>query len=250
MIKSIFIQKGNTGELIFYKTYEDLFDIKLTSSFLSAIFSFVKQTLRTEQLSEIEVGPFRFIFEIEKLGNDELLFALFADRTDNLVELRGHLKEIQTQFLGRFDETSLTHGFDGEITKFKDFEQNIENILENNRTLISEENKKAIMNIFEELHTFSVFVVSSGLITQTGRVVISYLEANVLSEIIRLLEGRFITGNYQINELISLEDFGILSLKGIDDHFISVILFKETCPFETSLLIAKKFSQRLRNLLM
>ena len=66
MIKNIFIMKGNTGELIFYKTYEDIFNIKLTSSFLSAIFSFVKQTLKTEDLSEIEVGPFRFIFEIKK----------------------------------------------------------------------------------------------------------------------------------------------------------------------------------------
>jgi hypothetical protein len=52
MIKNIFIMKS-TGELIFYKTYEDSFNIKLTSSFLSAIFSFVKQTLRTKELSEI-----------------------------------------------------------------------------------------------------------------------------------------------------------------------------------------------------
>ena len=70
--------KGNTGELIFYKTYEDIFNVKLTSSFLSAIFSFVKQTLKTEELSEIEVGLFRFIFEIEKIKSDELLFALFS----------------------------------------------------------------------------------------------------------------------------------------------------------------------------
>ena len=56
MIKNIFIMKATTGELIFHKSYEDIFDVKLTSSFLSAIFSFVKQTLKTEKLSEIEVG--------------------------------------------------------------------------------------------------------------------------------------------------------------------------------------------------
>jgi hypothetical protein len=250
MIKSIFIQKGNTGELLYYSQFEDLFDIKLTSSFLSAIFSFAKQTLRTEQLSEIEVGPFRFIFEIEKIGKDELLFALFADRTDNLVELRNYLQEIQAQFLERFDETSLTHGFDGEVTKFKDFEKNIENILEDNKKLISESKKKDIIKIFDELHKFSVFVVSSALITQTGRIIVSYLDANVLSEIIRLLEGRFITGNYRVKELISLEEFGILSLKGIGDSFISVIQFKKDCPFETSLLIGKKFSKRLKHFII
>ncbi|MBD3197341.1 MAG: hypothetical protein GF317_19960 [Candidatus Lokiarchaeota archaeon] len=249
MIKNIFIQKG-TGELIFYKTYEDIFDIKLTSSFLSAIFSFVKQTLKTEKLSEIEVGLFRFIFEIEKVGKDEILFALFADRTDNLVELRSHLREIKGQFLNEFDQASLTDNYDGEVSKFNHFENNIENILENNKELVSQDVKNDIIKVFNELHTFSVFVVSSALLTQTGRVIVSYLDPSVLSEIIRLLEGRFITGNYKVKELISLEDFGILSLKGINEHFISVILFKQNCPFETSLIITKKFSQRLRNLII
>ncbi len=249
MIKNIFIQKGNTGELIFYKAYEDLFNIKLTSGFLGAIFSFVKQTLKTEKLSEIEVGPFKFIFEIARIRSDELLFAIFADRGDNLVELRNQLREVKNQFLDKFDLDSLTHNFTGEITKFNDFEKNIENILDNSKEVISHEVKKDIMKVFNELHTFSVFVVSSALLTQTGRVIISNLGPNVLSEIIRLLEGRFISGNYKVKELISLEDFGILSLKGIDDHFISVILFKENCPFETSLIITKKFSQRLKDLI-
>ena len=69
----------STGELLFHKTYEEIFDIKLTSGFLSAIFSFVKQTLKTKELSEIEVGPFRFIFEVEKTDVGELMFTLFSD---------------------------------------------------------------------------------------------------------------------------------------------------------------------------
>ncbi|MFX1315345.1 MAG: hypothetical protein ACFE9T_05740 [Promethearchaeota archaeon] len=249
MIKNIFIMKGNTGELIFYKTYEDVFNIKLTSSFLSAIFSFVKQTLKTEELSEIEVGPFRFIFEIEKIKNDELMFALFSDRTDNLVELRNQLREIKTQFLDKFDLNLLTDSFDGEISKFYNFDENIVEIMENSKQLVPEEIQNDLIKIFNELHTFSSFVVSSALLTQTGRVIISYLDPNVLSEIIRLLEGRFLTGNYKVNELISLEDFGILSLVGIDEHFISVIQFKENCPFETGLIISKKFSNRLQKLI-
>ncbi|MEJ2249310.1 MAG: hypothetical protein P8Y70_10495 [Candidatus Lokiarchaeota archaeon] len=249
MIKNIFIQKGNTGELIFYKTYEDIFNIKLTSSFLSAIFSFVKQTLKTEKLSEIEVGPFRFIFEIEKIGEDEILFAIFSDRTDNLVELRNQLNEIKKQFLNTFDRDLLTENFDGEISKFNKFEKNISDIIENEKELVSKEIKDDILKVVNELHTFSVFVVSSALLTQTGRVIVSNLDPDILSEIIRLLEGRFISGNYQVNELISLEDFGILSLKGISEHFISVIVFKNNCPFETSLIISKRFSQRLRSLI-
>jgi len=241
--------KGNTGELIFYKTYEDIFNIKLTSSFLSAIFSFVKQTLKTEELSEIEVGLFRFIFEIEKIGNDELLFALFSDRTDNLVELRNQLREIKKQFINKYDLTLLTNNFDGEISKFFEFEKNINEIMENHGQLVSDEIKKELLNIFNELHTFSSSVVSSALLTQTGRIIVSSLEPNILSEIIRLLEGRFISGNYRVNELISLENFGVLSLTGIDQHFISVIQFKSNCPFETGLIISKRFSNRIQKLI-
>jgi len=248
MIKNIFIMKS-TGELIFYKTYEDIFNVKLTSSFLSAIFSFVKQTLKTEELSEIEVGLFRFIFEIEKIRNDELLFALFSDRTENLIELRKQLREIKNQFLNKFDVDLLTDHYDGEISKFLDFENNINDIMESSRQLISEEIQEDLINIFNELHTFSSFVVSCALLTQTGRVIVSYLEHNVLTEIIRLLEGRFLAGNYIVNELISLEKFGVLSLVGINDSFISVIQFKKNCPFETGLVISKRFSNRLQKLI-
>ncbi len=241
--------KGNTGELIFYKTYEDIFNIKLTSSFLSAIFSFVKQTLKTEELSEIEVGLFRFIFEIEKVRNDELLFAIFSDRTDNLVELRNQLKEIKNQFLNKFDLDLLTANFNGEISKYQEFETNINEIMENRNQLVSQEIKKDLLNVFNELHTFSSFVVSSALLTQTGRVIVSNLEPNILSEIVRLLEGRFLSGNYKVSELISLEKFGVLSLTGIDEHFISVIQFKKNCPFETGLVISKRFSNRLQKLI-
>lgn len=248
MIKNIFILKA-TGELLFYETYEDIFNVKLTSSFLSAIYSFVKQTLKTEKLSEIEVGVFRFIFEIEKVEDEEIMFALFSDRTDNLVELRNQLREIKSQFLEKYDIKAVINNFDGEISKFSDFERNIEEIMEKNKKLVSDVIKRDIIQVFNELHTFSSFVVSSALLTQTGRVIVSYLDPNVLSEIIRLLEGRFISGNYKVKELISLEDFGILSLSGIDENFISVILFKSNCPFETSLIISKKFSKRMSKLI-
>jgi len=249
MIKNIFIMKATTGELIFHKTYEDIFNINLTSSFLSAIFSFVKQTLKTEKLSEIEVGPFRFIFENEKISNEELMFAIFADRTDNLVELRNQLREVKAQFLKKFSVESLGTNFDGEISKFLDFEQNINEIMEKSKQLVSEEIQKDLLKIINELHTFSAFVISSALLTQTGRVIVSYLNPNVLSEIIKLLEARFLIGNNKINELITLESFGILSLTGIDS-FISVIQFKNNCPFETALIISKKFSTRMRNLII
>jgi hypothetical protein len=142
----------------------------------------------------------------------------------------------------------LTDNFDGEISKYQEFEGNIDDIMERNKKLVSDEIQKDLIEVFQELHTFSSFVISSALLTQTGRVIVSYLNSSVLSEIIRLLESRFIIGNSRINELISLEDYGILSLVGID-NFISIIQFKKNCPFETALIISKKFSNRLKKLI-
>ncbi|MBK5134226.1 hypothetical protein JJE00_07370, partial [Candidatus Bathyarchaeota archaeon] len=166
--------------------------------------------MKTKELSEIEVGPFRFIFEIEKANSSELMFALFSDRTDNLVELRNQLREIKSQFLNKFDLNLLTENFNGDISIYQEFKHDIDEIMEKSKKLVSEEIQKDLIEVFEELHTFSSFVISSALLTQTGRIIISYLSSNVLSEIIRLLEGRFIIGNSRIHELISLEDYGIL----------------------------------------
>ncbi|MFO8018372.1 MAG: hypothetical protein R6U96_07030 [Promethearchaeia archaeon] len=249
MIKNIFIMKADTGELIFYKAFQDIFNIKLTSGFLSAIYSFVKQTLKTHKLNEIEVGPFRFIFEIEKIDDTELLFALFSDRTDNLVELRKQLIEIKNEFLEKYDISYVNRNYGGEISQFSEFEQNINEILDNSKDMISEEIRNDILKVFNELHTFSSFVISSALLTQTGRVIVSNLDEKVLSEIIRLLEGRFLIGNNTINELVTLEKFGILSLAGIEENYISVIQFKKSCPFETGLIIAKKFKSRIKKLI-
>jgi len=178
------------------------------------------------------------------------MFAIFCDRTDNLVELRSQLKQIKDQFLKKFDINDLTNDFDGEITKYYEFEHNIHDIVEKKKELISREIEKELMDVFNELHSFSNMVISSVLLTQTGRVIVSFLHPSILSEIIRLLEGRFISGNYKVKELISLEDFGILSLKGIDENYLAVIIFKNNCPFETSLIITKKFTQRLENIIL
>ena len=54
---------------------------------------------------------------------------------------------------------------------------------------------------------------------------------------------------YTNKESRFLEDFGVLSLVGIDEHFISVIQFKSNCPFETGLVISKRLSNRIQKLI-
>lgn len=234
----------SSGELIYYKIYEDIFNLKLTSGFLSAIYAFLKHSLKTIDLNQIDIGNFRFIFEIEKTGNMELLFVLLAERTDNLLELRANLLSIKNKFIQQFYNHLID--FNGNITEFFEFESTVEEIIENNKKLLDDLAMHKIEQIFKDLKKFSSFVIDSALLTQKGRIIKTSLEKKILSEIIRLLEARHITGKDEINELITLEDFGILSLNAVNKQLISVIQFKRECPFETALILSKKFSKKIQ----
>jgi len=230
--------------LIFYKIYEDIFNLKLTSSFLSAIYAFLKHSLKTIDLNQIEMGKYRFIFEIEKTGNMELLFVILAERSDNLLRLRANLKSIKNKFIKQFYDQLID--FNGNITEFFEFVSIVDEIIENSKKILDDLAFHKIEQIFKDLQKFSSFVIDCALLTQNGGIIKSSLEDTIFSEIIRMLEARHITGKEELNELITLEDFGILSLNAVNREMISVIQFKRECPFETALIISKKFSKRIQ----
>ena len=230
--------------MIFYKIYEDIFNLKLTSSFLSAIYAFLKHSLKTIDLNQIEMGKYRFIFEIEKTGNMELLFVILAERSDNLLRLRANLKSIKNKFIKQFYDQLID--FNGNITEFFEFVSIVDEIIENSKKILDDLAFHKIEQIFKDLQKFSSFVIDCALLTQNGGIIKSSLEDTIFSEIIRMLEARHITGKEELNELITLEDFGILSLNAVNREMISVIQFKRECPFETALIISKKFSKRIQ----
>ncbi len=177
----------------------------------------------------------------------ELLFVILAERTDNLLELRANLLSIKNKFIQKFYNQLID--FNGNITEFFDFESTVEEIIENNKKFINDLGMHKIEQIFRDLRKFSSFVIDSALLTQNGRIIKSSLENKILSEIIRLLEARHITGKDKLNELITLEDFGILSLNAVNSQLISVIQFKRECPFETALILSKKLSKKIHLIL-
>ena len=172
---------------------------------------------------------------------------VLSDRTDNLLELRADLLEIKDRFSRTYHDQLLN--FNGNVTDFFDFDSTITQIIEDSKYIIDELTFYKIKQIFNELKTFSSFVIDSALITQNGGIVLTTLDDRILSEITRLLEARYFTGKTEINELITLEDFGILCLHAVNTSLISVIQFKRECPFETALIISKKFSKRIKTTL-
>ncbi len=230
--------------MIYYKIYEDIFNLKLTSSFLSAIYAFLKHSLKTIDLNQIEMGNYRFIFEIEKTENMELLFVILAERSDNLLQLRANLLSIKKKFIQQFYDQLID--FNGDITDFFAFESIVKEIMENSKKILDDLAFHKIEQIFKDLQKFSSFVIDCALLTQNGGIIKSSLEKKIFSEIIRMLEARHITGKDELNELITLEDFGILSINAVNRQMISVIQFKRECPFETALIISKKFSKRIQ----
>jgi len=229
--------------LVYFKSFEDIFDLKITSGFLSAIYAFLKHSLNTIRLNEIKIGKYRFIFEIEKVKDVELLFIILAERTDNLLELREDLQMVKDKFIEQFQDRLVN--FNGEVTDFFEFDSKISEILFYNKKRFEDSFYFQINQIIEELKNFSSFVIASALLNQNGGVIMTSLSETVLSDIVRILEARNFTQKTDINELVTLEEFGILTIRAINDSLISVIQFKKKCPFETALIISKKFSNRI-----
>ncbi len=229
--------------MVYFKSFEDIFDLKITSGFLSAIYAFLKHSLNTIRLNEIKIGKYRFIFEIEKVKDVELLFIILAERTDNLLELREDLQMVKDKFIEQFQDRLVN--FNGEVTDFFEFDSKISEILFYNKKRFEDSFYFQINQIIEELKNFSSFVIASALLNQNGGVIMTSLSETVLSDIVRILEARNFTQKTDINELVTLEEFGILTIRAINDSLISVIQFKKKCPFETALIISKKFSNRI-----
>ena len=228
---------------MYFRSFEEIFDLKITSGFLSAIYAFLKHSLNTIRLNEIKIGKYRFIFEIEKVKDVELLFIILAERTDNLLELREDLQMVKDKFIEQFQDRLVN--FNGEVTDFFEFDSKISEILFYNKKRFEDSFYFQINQIIEELKNFSSFVIASALLNQNGGVIMTSLSETVLSDIVRILEARNFTQKTDINELVTLEEFGILTIRAINDSLISVIQFKKKCPFETALIISKKFSKRI-----
>lgn len=244
--QTFFIMKSS-GETIFFDNYEREFNIDLISGLVSAMFAFIQHSLNTSDLDSVDVDTFRFLFEMQTISNQTYIFILLIERKDNIAEYQPRLVKAKEKFLTMHKET-LENWSGGDISIFNNFTL-IEREIFNQKTIyLNEEMETELLATIQNLYELTEFTLGAAILTQTGTVVLSFLENSLLIKIIKLLEGRFHSGGSKLSKIVSVENEGILVLFGIE-NIITAIVFQKDCPMGTALMYGERVSERINKII-
>lgn len=246
MIK-YFLVMFETGEMIFDVSLDSELETTLIAGFVGAVYSFMQHALKTEDLNDIDVGNLRFLVDNENIGKRVVLFILIASRDSPITELLPKLEALKMEFIMRYRADILMH--EGNVEKFYEFQEPAKVILESRKLTLQKAKEREILTLFQRLYDTSEFAMGAALLDTDGRVLFSFLEPPILSNIVKILEGRFIAGiKSTIKEVISVEEDGILVLKG-GRNVIVAVLFQPGTPLGTAQIKARTIFSRFDSLL-
>jgi len=240
---------NSNGLVLYSDQYVNSFQVDLMSGFISAIYSFMSQTIFTNELDFIEVGGLRFVFDIHEIGENhsDLIFVILCDRTENNAYIKPKLEELKWKFLELY-YAKIKNWTTGDRDLFDGF-KSIEQEIINRRSIILDANTEtALLKNFQKMYQISGFIIGAALLTQTGHVLISFIDNKLLEGILRTLEARFHAGFTQIQSMLTQEPEGILVLIGNKDT-LTAVLFQNSCPLGTALILGENFAKELNQVL-
>ncbi|MHA1730359.1 MAG: hypothetical protein ACTSU5_00360 [Promethearchaeota archaeon] len=245
MIK-YFLVMFETGEMLFDVSLDDELDPTIVASFVGAVFSFMQNALQTEDLKDIDVGKFRFLVDSEQVGNQAVLFIAIASRDSPITELLPKLYDLKGEFLARFRADLLM--FNGNVEKFYTLQDTARAIIRSRKINVDAAIERKILNLFQRLYDTSEFAIGAALLDTDGKVLFSFMEPPILSNIVKILEGRFIAGiKSPLKEILSVEDDGILVLLG-GGNIIVAVLFQRGTPLGTAQIKARTILTRFQEI--
>lgn len=249
MIRNFFIMNSH-GNILYSHEYSEAYTPDLLASFISAIHSFMEQSIYTGELDAIEVGGLRFIFNLQHIGTDEskIFFIVLCDRTDNIASIKPKLQKVSLKFLELFYNDIKKFAATGERSLFEPFKEYEQPIFTEKLIEISPEVEGEILGVIDSLYNKTEFIIGAALLTQMGNVLLSFIEDHLLENILRTLEGRFHSGFRSIDTILSREKDGILVLIG-SEKIVCAVLFKSNCPFTSALEIGESFNEEINKLL-
>lgn len=248
MIRTFFVMNSH-GAILYSDEYENTFQIDLMSGFLSAIYSFMQNAIYTNELDTLEVGGLRFIFDIQEMEEDkaDLIFVILCDRTDNIAFIKPKLTQCKWKFLELFyNEIKVWETIERELfDKYQPIEREI---IQQMPLKLNQETELLLLKSFHKLLDASEFIIGAALLTQSGHVLFSFLDNKFLQNVLKTMEGRFHSGYTKIQTIMSKEPDGILVMIG-KDEFVCGVLFQQTCPLGTALIMGEQFTNSLNEII-
>jgi len=248
-IHSLFIL-SKTGACLYSRNFsEDFKNIEpnLITPFFSAIFSFSENVISQKTPEILEMGTFRFVFQIK----EKFIYTLLADSSVSLLFVKSRLKTIANVFEIFLEENEIE---EHEIVQNDKFDERIDGIITGEEEII---NSKVlygkIIDLIKEL-VYENEILGAALFAINGKVIYTSLPQDILLSSIKELEIRFMVANEFEETFYSLENDQRVFSKRINipwklEPLIIVVLFDSGIPTGMAEVNLDKIVKNVENII-
>ncbi len=242
MIQHFLILK-RTGANIYKKDLGQLeVDETILSGFFSAFFT-LSQSLFQADVQDIELGPFRILFEV--IG-DELILTVLFDKSDSVINIHQKLIEIRNIIQVRFSDSIGNPHCTSE--DFSGLSEIIEDVFLNTQTIdIGQKLKEKYLKIMDKLSSKNE-ILDCALITIEGVPLIRMGKKEFLDLVKTQMDAFWKFKGLMLDEIILnyQKRYGIFHR--LNDDLILCVFVRRDTPIEVASSIVKETAKKLAKL--
>ena len=248
-IHSLFIL-NKTGACIYARNFTDDFESiepNLITPFFSAIFSFSENVISQKTPEVLEMGGFRFVFQIK----EKFIYTILSDSSVSLLFVKSRLKTITKVFENFLEINEIE---DHEIVQSNNFDEKIDEIITGDEEITnSKVLYKKIIDLIKNL-VYENEILGAALFAINGKVIYTSLPQDILLSSIKELEIRFMVANEFQETFYSLENGQRVFSKRINipwklEPLLIVVLFDAGVPTGMAEVNLDKIVKNVENII-
>ena len=248
-IHSLFIL-SKAGQCLYSRNFSEDFksiEPNLITPFFSAIFSFSENVISKKTPEVLEMGGFRFVFQIKQ----KFIYTILSDSSVSLLFIKSRLKTITKVFENHIEENGIE---DHEIIQSKVFDEKIDGIITGDEEITnSRVLYKKIIDLIKNL-VYENEILGAALFAINGKVIYSSLPQDILLSSIKELEIRYMVANEFDATFYSLENDQKVFSKRIRipwklEPLLIVVLFDAGVPTGMAEVNLDKIVKNIENII-
>ncbi len=239
MIQNFLILK-RSGESIYKKSFGKIdMDETIMCGFFSAFFTFT-QSLCGADLRDIELGPYRILFEF--VGK-EIILVVFFDKSDSIINVQQHLIKLRDIIKEKYGDVIKK-----KVCKTEDFEglnELIDEIiLKPQEIKIKEEFKSYCESVLNDLNSTNE-IIDCALISIDGIPLLRGTKREFLDLIIRQMDAFWKFKSQVLDQIILYYENRYIILYKINEDLVLSALIRRNTPIGLATLLVEEGAQKI-----
>lgn len=243
MIHSILILR-RSGEKIYNRNYSEIaWNEILTSGFISALFNFTQELFKAD-IQDLELGPYRLLFESEK--DENLIFAAIFDKIDSIINVKENLMNLKEEIYSKY-KVKLKKELIAEedIAGIGDI---IDEVINSRLDLgISDGMRKRYSKILEQFRSNSE-ILDSDLISGSGVPLTKEWKRDFLELCLRQIDAFWKSKKYLLDQIILSYEGRHLILHKINENLVLSALIRRNTPLGMATLLIEEAAAKLNKI--